>query len=44
MWHLYNSRAEKHDRQLAEDWKGQLDTILNFVRSELSSVTGNFLI
>ena len=44
MWHLYNSRAEKHDRQLAEHWKGQLDTILNFVRSESSSVTGNFLI
>ncbi len=43
MWQLYTSQAEKHDPQLADIWKGQTDTILNFVRTELSSVAGNFI-
>lgn len=30
MWQLYISQAEKHDPQLAEHWKGQTGTILNF--------------
>jgi hypothetical protein len=42
MWQLYISQAEKHDPQLAEHWKGQTDTILNFVRTESSLVMGNF--
>jgi hypothetical protein len=42
MWQLYNSQTEKHDPQLMQRWKGQTDTVLNFVRAELSSVIVNF--
>lgn len=42
MWQLYISQGEKHDPQLAKHWKGQTDTILNFVRTESFLVMGNF--
>jgi hypothetical protein len=33
IWSLYISEAEKHDRALAESWKGDMDGILIFVSS-----------
>lgn len=32
MWKIYGAESEKYDRELMKSWKGNTDSMLNFVR------------
>lgn len=32
MWKIYGAESEKYDRALMKSWKGNTDSMLNFVR------------
>jgi hypothetical protein len=35
LWSTYLSKSEKYDKTMAQNWKGDMDAILIFVRSPL---------